>query len=114
MSEGKGDATILSTACTNHWIAFMFAGEGIRVYAGCLSCHELSGFCRYDRSYFGPKVIHNNYRDTRRRELNMSSAVKVGQIVMVVYALLMLGGGIGGYATAHSKPSLISGVLSAV
>ena len=33
---------------------------------------------------------------------------------MIVYAVLMLGGGAGGYAIAHSKPSLIAGISSAV
>ena len=36
------------------------------------------------------------------------------RIVMIVYGILMLGGGIGGYAMAHSKPSLIAGITSAV
>lgn len=38
----------------------------------------------------------------------------MGQIVLVVYALLMLGGGIGGYVSKHSVPSLVSGIASAV
>ena len=33
---------------------------------------------------------------------------------MAVYGLLMLGGGVGGYAKAHSKPSLIAGIVSAI
>jgi uncharacterized membrane protein (UPF0136 family) len=40
--------------------------------------------------------------------------VKYGKWVILLYALLMLGGGIGGYAKAHSMPSLISGIVSAV
>lgn len=37
-----------------------------------------------------------------------------GRAVIIVYALLMLGGGIGGYAAKKSLPSLISGILSAI
>jgi len=37
----------------------------------------------------------------------------LGQIVLAVYALLMLGGGIAGYKAAGSKASLYSGVGSA-
>ena len=36
------------------------------------------------------------------------------RIVMAVYGVLMLGGGLAGYATKHSKPSLIAGLVSAV
>ncbi len=39
---------------------------------------------------------------------------KYGKWVVVVYALLMLGGGIGGYAAKRSLPSLISGIVSAI
>ncbi len=39
---------------------------------------------------------------------------KYGKWVIVVYALLMLGGGIGGYAAKHSLPSIISGIVSAI
>ncbi len=35
------------------------------------------------------------------------------RIVLVVYALLMLGGGIAGWRAARSKPSLVSGLGSA-
>lgn len=38
----------------------------------------------------------------------------LGQIVLVVYALLMLVGGIIGFTTAGSRASLVSGVGSAV
>lgn len=33
-------------------------------------------------------------------------------ICVVVYALLMLGGGVGGYVTARSTPSLITGIVA--
>lgn len=33
-------------------------------------------------------------------------------VVVVVYALLMLGGGVAGYVTAQSVPSLITGIIS--
>jgi uncharacterized membrane protein (UPF0136 family) len=39
---------------------------------------------------------------------------KYGKWIILVYAVLMLGGGIGGYAKAHSMPSLISGIVSAI
>jgi uncharacterized membrane protein (UPF0136 family) len=35
-------------------------------------------------------------------------------ISLIVYALIMLGGGIGGYVSAKSMPSLISGILSGI
>lgn len=31
---------------------------------------------------------------------------------MAIYGVLMFGGGLGGYAKAHSKPSLIAGLVS--
>src|SRR5579871_2867837 len=37
-----------------------------------------------------------------------------GSITLLVYGLLMLGGGIGGYVSKHSVPSLISGVISGI
>jgi len=39
---------------------------------------------------------------------------KYGKWIILVYAVLMLGGGIGGYSKAHSLPSLISGIVSAI
>lgn len=39
---------------------------------------------------------------------------RLGQAVLVVYGLLMLGGGIGGYVSKHSVPSLVSGVISGI
>jgi uncharacterized membrane protein (UPF0136 family) len=36
------------------------------------------------------------------------------RIVMAVYGVLMLIGGVGGYAKAHSQPSLIAGIASAL
>ena len=39
---------------------------------------------------------------------------KFGKIAIPVYALLMLAGGIGGYAKKHSLPSLLAGIVSAV
>src|SRR5580658_4129773 len=39
---------------------------------------------------------------------------KYGKWAILVYAVLMLGGGIGGYAAKHSPPSLISGIVSAL
>ena len=39
---------------------------------------------------------------------------KIGRVVIVIYGLLMLFGGIGGYAKAKSVPSLVSGIVSAV
>ena len=35
-------------------------------------------------------------------------------IAIFIYAILMLGGGIGGYVKAHSVPSLVTGIVSAV
>lgn len=40
--------------------------------------------------------------------------MSVGQIVLVAYALLMLGGGIAGYRSARSVASLVAGTASAV
>src|SRR5262245_61976141 len=40
--------------------------------------------------------------------------MNLGKIVLVVYALLMLAGGIAGYRSAGSKASLISGLASGV
>ena len=37
---------------------------------------------------------------------------KFGASYLLIYALLMIGGGIAGFAKAHSVPSLIAGVLS--
>lgn len=39
---------------------------------------------------------------------------KLAQYLMSIYGVLMLAGGVGGYAKAHSKPSLIAGIGSAV
>jgi uncharacterized membrane protein (UPF0136 family) len=36
------------------------------------------------------------------------------RVVMLVYGLLMFGGGLGGYAVAHSKLSLAAGIISAL
>ena len=38
----------------------------------------------------------------------------IARIVMVVYGVLMLVGGIGGFAVSHSSKSLIAGIVSAV
>lgn len=38
----------------------------------------------------------------------------VGKITLIVYGLLLLGGGIGGYASKRSVPSLVAGIVSAV
>jgi uncharacterized membrane protein (UPF0136 family) len=35
-------------------------------------------------------------------------------ISLIVYAIVMLGGGIGGYVSANSIPSLVSGVISGI
>jgi uncharacterized membrane protein (UPF0136 family) len=35
-------------------------------------------------------------------------------ISLIVYAIVMLGGGIGGYVSAKSVPSLVSGILSGI
>ncbi len=40
--------------------------------------------------------------------------MEIGSITLLVYGLLMLGGGIGGYVSKHSVPSLISGVISGI
>jgi len=40
--------------------------------------------------------------------------MSMGQIVLLLYALLMLAGGVIGYTTAGSKASLISGGVSGV
>ncbi len=40
--------------------------------------------------------------------------MSLGAIVLLVYALLMLAGGIVGYAKAGSMPSLVTGIASAV
>ncbi len=39
---------------------------------------------------------------------------KYGRVAVVLYALAMLMGGIGGYVQKHSLPSLISGIGSAI
>ncbi len=39
--------------------------------------------------------------------------IKYGKFAILIYALLMLGGGVGGYVTKKSIPSLLSGVISA-
>lgn len=38
----------------------------------------------------------------------------VGGVLLLVYALLMGGGGIAGYVVKQSKPSLISGIASGI
>jgi len=38
----------------------------------------------------------------------------IGQIVLVVYAVLLIGGGIAGFATAGSQRSLFAGIASGV
>jgi uncharacterized membrane protein (UPF0136 family) len=40
--------------------------------------------------------------------------MKLGSIVLLVYALLMLAGGLLGFLLANSKPSLIAGAASAI
>lgn len=40
--------------------------------------------------------------------------LRSGKWIVLIYALLMLGGGIGGYAAKQSLPSLLSGIISAV
>src|SRR5690348_12416727 len=40
--------------------------------------------------------------------------VEAGRWIMVAYGILMLLGGIGGYAMAKSVPSLIAGIASAI
>ena len=40
--------------------------------------------------------------------------MSLGQIVLLAYAILMIAGGVMGYATAGSKPSLFAGVGSGV
>ncbi len=39
---------------------------------------------------------------------------QLARILIPVYGVLMLIGGIGGYAKAHSKPSLIAGIVSGI
>ena len=36
------------------------------------------------------------------------------KIVLSIYGILMLGGGVMGYVKAHSKPSLIMGIISGI
>ncbi len=40
--------------------------------------------------------------------------MSIFKIVLSIYGILMLGGGIMGYVKAHSKPSLIMGILSGI
>ncbi len=35
-------------------------------------------------------------------------------LAVLIYALIMFGGGVGGYAVAHSLPSLITGIVAGV
>ena len=36
------------------------------------------------------------------------------KIILFIYGILMLGGGVMGYVKAHSKPSLIMGIISGI
>ena len=36
------------------------------------------------------------------------------KVVLLIYGILMLGGGVMGYVKAHSKPSLIMGIISGI
>ena len=38
----------------------------------------------------------------------------VVKIIFLIYGILMLGGGVMGYVKAHSKPSLIMGIISGI
>ena len=40
--------------------------------------------------------------------------MSVFKIIFSIYGILMLGGGIMGYVKAHSKPSLITGIISGI
>ena len=40
--------------------------------------------------------------------------MSLAKIVLSIYGLLMLGGGVMGYVKAHSKPSLIMGIISGI
>ena len=40
--------------------------------------------------------------------------MSLAKIILSIYGILMLGGGVMGYVKAHSKPSLIMGIISGI